>query len=286
MERSLINDMYVYMRTDKTGVGDETQAGTSMTDVLVEMVHTWCEATDKPDSFVRVLLVEYSKAFDHINHEILIAKLCGRCLPAHLVRWMAAFLIDRQQSVRIGDTVSNKGYPNGGVPQGTLSGPNNFLVLINDLQTPCPICKYVDDSAIFGICNNTSVPMLQKSADIITDWSRHNDMRINATQTKEMIIFFCRNDNHVTSITRIVIDDNDIERVTQAKVLGDTLSSGLIWNAHVDTIASKVRKRVFTIYQLMRAGIRQWDVLRVCECVMRPVLVWHTSLIINGLLAT
>ena len=57
-------------------------------------------------------------------------------LPAHLVRWMAAFLIDRHQSVKIGDTVSNIGYPNGGVPQGTLSGPKNFLVKINDLQTP------------------------------------------------------------------------------------------------------------------------------------------------------
>ena len=46
----------------------------------------------------------------------------------------------------------------------------------------------MDDSTISYVCNNTSVPMLQESADIITDWSRHNDMRINATKTKEMII--------------------------------------------------------------------------------------------------
>ena len=114
-------------------------AGIGTTDALVEMVHTWCEVAE--DAIVRVLIVDYSKAFDHINHEILIAKLCGMCLPAHLVRSMAAFLIDRQQSVRIGDTVSNKGYPNGGVTQGTLSGPKNLLVHINDLQTPCPIFK-------------------------------------------------------------------------------------------------------------------------------------------------
>ena len=136
-------------------------AGTGTTDALVEMVHTWCEATDKPDTFVRVLLVDYSNAFDHINHEILIAKLYGMGLPAYLVRWMAAFLIDRQQSVKIADTVSSIGYPNGGVPQGTLSGPKNFLVQIDDLQTPCPMFKYVDDSTVFYVCNNSSVPMLQ-----------------------------------------------------------------------------------------------------------------------------
>ena len=50
-------------------------AGTGTTDALVEMTHTWCEATDNPYTFVRVLLVDYSKTFDHINHEILIAKL-------------------------------------------------------------------------------------------------------------------------------------------------------------------------------------------------------------------
>ena len=136
-------------------------AGTGTTAAFVEMVHTWCEATDKPDTFVRVLLIDYSKAFDHINHDILIAKLYDMGLPAYLVRWMAAFLIDRQQSVKIGDTVSSIGYPNGGIPQGTLSGPNNFLVQINYLQTPCPMFKYVDDSTVFGVCNNSSVPMLQ-----------------------------------------------------------------------------------------------------------------------------
>ena len=51
--------------------------------------------------------------------------------------------------------------------------------------------------------------MLQVSADIITDWSRNNDMRINATKTKEMVICFCRNDYHVASMPRVVIDNND-----------------------------------------------------------------------------
>ena len=134
-------------------------AGTGTTDALVEMVHTWCEATDKPDTFGRVLLVDYSKAFDHINHEILIAKLYGMGLPAYLVRWMAAFLIDRQQSVNICDTVSSIGYPNGGVPQGTLSGPKiTFWFKLMTYKHHAPCLNNVDDSTVFDVCNNSSVP--------------------------------------------------------------------------------------------------------------------------------
>ena len=71
---------------------------------------------------MRVLFLDYSKAFDLINHETLIDKLVAMNLPAHIVRWMAAFLLDREQTVKIGEYVSQPGYPNGGVPHGTLSG--------------------------------------------------------------------------------------------------------------------------------------------------------------------
>ncbi len=82
-----------------------------------------------------------------------------------------------------------------------------------------------------------------------------------------MIICFCHNDNHV-------------ERVIHAKVLGVTLSADLSGNAHVDTIVYKARKRDFTIYQLKRAGIRQYYLLRVYVSVIRHVLecIYQTTL--------
>ena len=162
-------------------------AGTCTTDGLVEMLRKWYESTDVTGNFVRVLFLDYSKAFDLIN-DILLNKMVGTEVLGHLVRWMAAFLLDREQRVKVGNAVSKPGYPNGGVPQGTLSGPKHFLVHINDLQTPCPIYKYVDDSIIFEISNQDMVSVIHDSADLVEQWSSNNDMRINTTKTKEMIL--------------------------------------------------------------------------------------------------
>ena len=75
--------------------------GTSTTDTLVEMTHKWYEATDVLNNYVRVVLLAFSKAFDRINHHILVDKLITNGVQAHIVRWLAAFLLDRQQQVKI-----------------------------------------------------------------------------------------------------------------------------------------------------------------------------------------
>ena len=122
--------------------------------------------------------------------------------------------------------------------------------------------------------------MLQQSADIIANWSIDNGMRINTLKTKEMIISFCRDP---VVLPYINIDGAAIERVSQVKVIGVTLSSDLSWNSHVDGIVAKARKRVFLIYQLKRSGIGQRDLVRIYISVIRPVVeyacpAWHTDL--------
>ena len=80
---------------------------------------------------------------------MLLDKLQSYGLPAHILRWMATFLLIRAQRVKIGNEYSHSGYPNGAVPQGTLSGPKCFLVYINDLRTTVPLYKYVYDSTLY-----------------------------------------------------------------------------------------------------------------------------------------
>ena len=134
-------------RTPSSVTSNRWMSGCFDNGCLVEMIHRWSEATDKLDHYVRVALLNFSKDFDLINHNTLLVKLKQYDLPPHIRRWIATFLLDRTQQVKIVNNFSPPGHPKGGAPQGTLLGPKCFLLYINDLETPVPLYKYVDDSS-------------------------------------------------------------------------------------------------------------------------------------------
>ena len=150
--------------------------GTSTTDALVEMIHHMCEATDR----CGIVLLDFAKAFDLINHEKLLIKLIANDVPPHILIWMGSFLLDRTQQVKIGKTVSSFGNPNGGVPQSTVSGPRHFIMFINDLTTIAPFYKYVDDSTLFEVCREGDNTQVQESVDMVGKWTNQYDMRLNS----------------------------------------------------------------------------------------------------------
>ena len=89
--------------------------GASTTDALVEMLIRWSGSTDKLDHYVRVGLLDFSQAFDLIDHNTLLVKLKQYDSPPHIRRWIATFLLDRTQQVKIGNNFSPPGYAKGGV---------------------------------------------------------------------------------------------------------------------------------------------------------------------------
>ncbi len=98
----------------------------------------------------------------------------------------------------------------------------------------------------------------------MSDWSERNDMCINPQKTKEMVVCFCKDEDHHVNMPKLAINETIIERVPHAKVLGVTLSANLCWNKHVENIVSKASiKRLYMLYQVKRGGSEQKDLLKI-----------------------
>ena len=178
--------------------------------------------------------------------------------------------------------MSSCAFSNAGTPQGTLSGPNNFKLLINDLCFQLQYAKYVDDTTVFSVSQQATDSALQEAADYLASWSISNGMRLNIRKTKEMVIHFGLKSS-VSDVPMLELQEQHIERVDTFKLLGVIFNSKLTWDDHVAYIVGKASKRIFSIRQLMRAGVKTCDVIVVYCSVVRSVLeyaceVWHPGL--------
>ena len=157
-------------------------------------LHVYSTWSWKPQIVVAVVqdsFVDFRKGFDLIDHTILLSKLHSCNLHPCLVRWIAAFLQGRSQSVRTGSDSSNIRYLNGGIPQGTKLGPVLFFVMVNVLVSSWPKrAKYVDDLTILEIIPRNSPSYLNCIVDDIQCFSHRNNMRLNPAKCKGMTIDF------------------------------------------------------------------------------------------------
>jgi len=117
------------------------------THALMAVIHEWQSTLDRGRA-IRALLVDFKKAFDLVNHSLLLWKLLNKNVPHCLIKWFFSYLDQRSQRVWIGTDYSGWLYLNGAMPKGSWLDPLSFLVLIDDLDLDCLIHKYVDDTTL------------------------------------------------------------------------------------------------------------------------------------------
>jgi len=254
----------------------------STTHALIKLTHEIFKASDNSNNLIRILFVDFSKAFDLIDHNILLQKFIKYEFPPHISVWSLSFLHDRQQFVKVNGSASIVLGSNAGTPQGTISGPNDFKLLINDLDFDGHYAKYVDDASTLSVSTNPHNFDLQNSANRLIDWTQANHMRVNEAKTKEMLIYF-GSKHKPEDVPNIEINSVEIERVLTFKLLGVVVSADLSWTEHVDYILKKVAKRMYCMHYLVRAGIKETDIIIIYCSIIRSVLeyacpVWHPGL--------
>lgn len=253
--------------------------GSSTTHALLRILQPIYKAVDNSSNFARLLLIDFSKAFDHIHHQTVIDKLESNGIHPVVTKWYHGFLYSRKQRVKIGHSYSSWQTVNGGVPQGTLSGPELFIHMVSDLKTAIPDVKYMDDTTLIEIDKKKNGSKMHIAVDEISEWSQKNQLGINGTKTKEMLISF-GNPPHAPALE---LGDITIERVTETKLLGVMISSNLKWDANTHYINSKAGRRLHYLRCLKRAGLTQEELLRTYLSLVRSVCeyacqVWSTCL--------
>ncbi len=182
-----------------------------------------------------LLLLDYSKAFDVLDHPVLIKKLYHYGIRGIALQWFESYLSNRQQFVTVNGTDSSPKDILYGVPQGSILGPLLFVIYINDLPGISNIAKfilYADDANII-ITGSTVQEILQKVQNItscLVTWVDSNGLSLNLKKTKYMI--FTRQNINLSSI-EVNIAGKDIERKTEARFLGVIIDEKLVWSHHI-----------------------------------------------------
>ena len=197
------------------------------------------------------LFLDYAKAFDKVDHQLLIQKLSLYGFPATMVEWISSFLGDRKQSVAVKGAMSEAASVISGVPQGTVLGPILFLIFINDLGNKISesnICFFADDTRIGKqIGSMRCKTQLEGDLAKVLDWSKANNMQLN--ENKFELMCYCVRPNqgikempYYPELFNYQVSDNVVlEPTLLVKDLGVVVSSDLSWSPHIATIVERSR---------------------------------------------
>lgn len=207
----------------------------------------WKKASDE-NSMFGALLIDLSKAFDCMSHDLLIAKLDAYDLDSNAVYLVANYLKNRKQRTKIGKTFSSWHDIETGVPQGSILGPLLFNIYICDMLYSIDninVANYADDTTPFatGTSWDEVREKLEKAAEIIFSWLAKNQMQGNAEKCQ--LIANDTNKNLFISVGNESVFNNK-----SAKILGVTFDNTLNFESHIKNICKTASQKVSALARM------------------------------------
>jgi hypothetical protein len=248
---------------EKNGLMTEAQHGfrtnRSTVTVLQKFITVAQTALDKK-MYPIGLFMDLSKAYDVLDHKLLLYKLAKYGIREIALQWMESYLTNRKQYVEVsnvkhGKILSSTRRTNIGVPQGSILGPILFSLFINDLPLHVPgaeVVLYADDTNLLMTGNsiNAAWANLNVAIQAVQSWFSNNNLIVNIEKTSVMQF---RNHHQKGFIPpRFLFEDCVIPVSNETKFLGIHINDRLKWDKHCDSLKSKLNTGHYLIYRLKK----------------------------------
>ena len=200
-----------------------------------------------------VAFLDITKAYDTVDHSILLLKLSQYGFRGVCLEWFRSYLESRQHCVRIGETMSSNAIINISIPQGSVLGCQLFSLYINDLPLVSNVVKpilFADDTAL--ICSDATfdamITKFNSELCLVSEWFIRNRLTLNSSKTVTMLFSNRRHD--VNPNYKIDISGNPIDFSYEVKYLGVILDENLSFKNHVNYVSGKIAKNIGVIYRM------------------------------------
>ena len=247
-ERIMLNQVTAYMNEYLSPHLCGYRKGFNTQTALSFLIEKWKKILDGK-GYGAAVLMDLSKAFDTINHELLIAKLHAYGFTKESLMIIFSYLSDRWQHVKIDSSFSSWSELIQGVPQGSVLGPLLFNIYLNDLffaLKDIEICNFADDTTPF-VCDldlKTALDKLEENSAIALTWFEINYMKLNSDKCHLLV------SGHHYEEMSVKIGEDIIWESKTVKLLGITIDKELKFDKHVNQVCSKANKKLSVLSRM------------------------------------